>query len=143
MPSAKLTFEIEGVSYGLYFGMASVRVFEERAAKEYLLLVASGIEEPKQSDLDPMKTLASLVYSGLCNMADINDEQRPKFIEAYSLSELISIDLELCENINTVWAESQPVKDMLERLKDKTDQEEKKNQKATDGKKLKPTPPGS
>jgi len=143
MASAKLTFEVEGISHTLYFGMASVRLFEERAAIEYMLLVQSGIERPEMGDFDPIKSLANLLYSGLCNMADINDEQRPKFMDAYSLAESIWHNQELCENINRVWTESQPVKEMRDKLNSSTDHEEKKNPKRKSGKKLKPTQPVS
>lgn len=141
MASARLSFESEGKTYTLYFGMASVRVFQERAAKEYFLLIQSGIAEPTQEDLDPIKTLANVLYSGLCNWADINDEQRPPFIDAYQLAEALFTNKEICEQVNNVWGESQPVKEMLERLRDKTQpEEEKKNTKPKTGKKLKPMP---
>lgn len=137
MASAKITFEIDGKSYGLYFGMASTRIFQERSASEYLRLQASGIEKPEQKDFDPYKTFAFVIHSGLCNMADIMDEQRPAFIDSYSLSEQISRNSELCETINNVWSESQPVQEMMERLKSSLDTE-KKSRKS--GKKLKPSP---
>lgn len=136
MASAKITFEIEGKSYGLYFGMASTRIFQERSASEYIRLQESGIKEPKQEDFDPYKTFAFVIHSGLCNMADIMDEQRPAFIDSYSLSEQIARDSELCSTINTVWNESQPVVEMLDRLKSSLDTEKK----SKTGKKLKPLP---
>lgn len=140
MASAKISFEAEGKQYSLYFGMASVRIFQERSAKEYLLLVQSGIEDPTQEDLDQTKVFANVIYSGLCNMADINDEQRPLFAEAYELADSISNNIELCKRINDVWAESQPVKDMIDRLADSTQpKEEKKSTPRKTGKKLKPT----
>lgn len=127
MTSAKLSFEINGILYTLYFGIESTRIFQERAAKEVLLLIASGIEKPTESDLNQLKLLANLIYSGLCNMADINDEQRPSFIDAYSLAEMISVNTELIEKINNVWEQSQPVKEMLDRLKNQATDEEKKS----------------
>jgi hypothetical protein len=143
MASAKISFEIEGKSHTLYFGMASVRIFQERSAAEYLRLIASGIEEPTSADLDPTKTLAMLVHSGRCNQADIEDEQRPAFPDSYELAEQIAADDELCQRLNEVWGESQPVKNMLERLKSNApdgEPEKKSSSKPKTGKKLKPTP---
>lgn len=143
MASAKISFEIEGVSHTLYFGMSSVGIFQKRSATEYMLLVNSGIETPEKGDFDEIKSFANLIYSGLCNQADILDEQRPPFIEAYELTEAISIIPGLAERISEVWNESRPVKDMIDRLKDKTAKEEKKSTNPKIGKKLKPMPPVS
>lgn len=139
MASAKLNIEVGGKSYGLYFGMASTRIFQERSALEYKRLVDSGIKEPTQADFDPYKTFAFVIHSGLCNMADILDEQRPEFIDSYALSEDISRDAGLCETINRVWSESQPVVEMLEKLNSSLEAEKKSQVKPT-GKKSKPLP---
>ncbi len=136
MASAKLNFEVDGKAYAVYFGMASIRVFQERAAKEFALLVASGIEDPKREDFDNVKSFANLLYSGLCNMADINDEIRPKFIDVYELAERIEKMPELAKLINDTWTESQPVQEMLDRL---GTADEKKNTVLKTGKKSKHT----
>lgn len=140
MASARISFEIEGKKHTLYFGMSSVRIFQEKSAGEYIRLVNSGIEKPTQDDYDNNLVFAFLVHSGLCNMADINDEQRPLFIDSYSLSEEISRNEELTLKINEVWNESQPVIEMSERLKNKLNEGEKKSPKRTTGKKSKHLP---
>lgn len=116
MASARLKITVYDKEYNLYFGMSSTRIFQELSAKDYQLLVDSGIEKPTLDDIDHYKSFANLIHSGLCNMADINSEQRPLFIDSYSLAELISKDDELCLLINDVWSNSQPVKDMLDKL---------------------------
>lgn len=131
-------FELYGQSYRLYFGIPSTRIFEEKCAAEYLRLQASGIAEPKEKDYDPYLTFAFVVHSGLCNMADIMTEPKPDFIESYTLSQSIANNNDLSEKINNAWIESQPVKDMLERLAE-VNGEEKKSTKKAIGKKLKPT----
>lgn len=135
---AIVRFEVDGQSYGLYFGIPSTRIFEEKCAAEYLRLQASGIEEPGENDFDPYLTFAFVVHSGLCNMADIETMPRPQFIDSYTLSQNISNDEALAKRINDVWAESRPVKDMLERLAT-VNKDQKKSQQKTIGKKLKPT----
>lgn len=130
-------FQHGGIEYGLYFGIPSTRIFEERCAAEYLRLQGSGIEEPTQDDFDPYLTFAFIIHSGLCNMADIMTEQKPDFIQSYTLSQAIATDKELSERINKSWLESQPVKDMIERLN--VINGEKKSQVKATGKKSKPT----
>lgn len=132
-------FEVDGRAYGLYFGIPSTRIFEEKCAAEYLRLQASGIEEPTQEDFDPYLSFAFVVHSGLSNMADIETQPRPQFIDSYTISQLISKDDDLCQRINETWQESRPVKDMLERL-ESINNAQKKSKKGAIGKKLKPTP---
>ena len=132
-------FEVDGKAYGLYFGIPSTRIFEEKCAAEYLRLQASGIAEPDKSDFDPYLTFAFLIHSGLCNMADINTDQKPDFIDSYTISQTISKDESLSKKIHDVWHESQPVKDMLERLA-QINKEQKKSPRKAIGTKSKPTP---
>lgn len=128
MASARISFEIDGVTHSLYFGMVSVQIFQEKGLAESIRLQQSGIETPTQKDFDPYLLFSFVVHSGLCNMADINGEQRPLFVDSYSLSEIISKDEPLWNNINKVWEESQPVKDMLDRLKISAGNTEKKKE---------------
>lgn len=143
MASARITFDFKGILYTLYFGMASTRVFEEKAVADYEKLKDAGNEEPEGDDYDSTKGFANIVHSGLCNQADIDEVQRPKFSESYELAEGIAIENpDLVTEIFNCWNESRPVSDMLERMKNVLDQaqSEKKNMKRKIGTKSKRLP---
>lgn len=139
MASARVKITVDEKEYELYFGMVSASIFQQLLAKEYLRIQESGIEAPQQSDFDEYKQLAMVIHAGLCNMADIKDEQRPQFIDSYSLAEEISKDKDAASMVDSAWNESQPVVEMIERLKSAAAAEEKKSQIKSTGKKLKPT----
>ena len=116
MISAKYPFKINKNQYTVYFGMTSVGIFQQKSFQEVMRMTENGIEATGEN-VDKIKTFAYVVYSGLCNWADIQDEQRPKYSDVYMLCEDILRDnVEIQEGIWTTWQESQPVKEMLERL---------------------------
>lgn len=137
MGSAKVTFEIEGNEYSLYFGMVSIGIFEELSARRVKALVDSGIENPTQEDFGNLLSAAILIHAGLCNMSEIDFGTKPTFENSYRIAELIANDVELWRRINETWEESKPVKEMQDRLKNQLSTQEKKNTNRTTGTKSK------
>jgi len=138
MTNAKVKFKIDGVERSLYFGMVATQIFSEKAANTVTQKLNSN----------DVKTLAYLVYAGLCNQADLSDDAYPSFEQAYELTEKIidQLDSETQATIFKTWAESKPAKDMMAQLPkaiDEVNEEGKKKespkQKQLTGTKLKPS----
>ena len=108
MTNAKVKFKIDGIERSLYFGMVATQIFAEKAA--------NTVNQKLNSN--DIKTLAYLVYAGLCNQADLTDDSYPTFEQAYELTEKIidQLDAEQQTLIFKTWADSKPAKDMLEKL---------------------------
>lgn len=143
MPTAKHTFQIEGKEYTLYFGMASVGIFQQKSLEEVIRMNDSGVKATADN-VDKIKTFAYVIYSGLCNWADLQDQKRPAFGDCYILTEeILSSGVDIQNGIWEAWTDSKPVDEMLKRLNGKEKTAQKKSTSKAIGKKLKPTHMGS
>jgi hypothetical protein len=90
MTNPRIDIEIQGVTHSLYFGMSAIQIFSEKSIHELQLLSAQNPKTPLDKlQADPVKSFAYVVYGGLCNTADINEQQRPTFTECYEIAENI------------------------------------------------------
>lgn len=107
MSSARITIEVNGVKYPLYFGMVATEIISNKTATASL-----------DGAIDNFRSLAFTIYGGLCNEADIKEVSRPSFEEAYHLAEEISMlqDSEVASQIVSAWTESRPYDEMMKRL---------------------------
>lgn len=105
MSNARVTFEVEGVKHSLYFGMIATEIITDKS-----------VEMAKKGVKDNLKSLAYIVFGGLCNTAESREQEYPEFEDAYLLAESICRDLELCEKIQSAWTDSKPYVEMMDRL---------------------------
>lgn len=105
MNNARVTFEVEGVKHSLYFGMVATEIISDKS-----------YEMAKKGIKDGLKSLAYIIFGGLCNYAESKDQDHPEFEEAYLIAELICKDVELCDKIQSTWTESKPYEELMNRL---------------------------
>lgn len=119
MSVPRITFQIEGVTHSLYFGMAAIEVFSKKSVAELGVLAKENPKTPLDKLIaDPVKSFAYVVYAGLCNDADIKEVQRPSFEQAYEVADAIMYEAEqLQSDIFTCFKESRAHKALIERLK--------------------------
>ncbi|SMC45726.1 hypothetical protein [Pedobacter africanus] len=121
MSNPRITFEVEGVKYSLYFGMVATQIITEKSIK------AAASQEKSN-----VKSFAYILFGGLCNAAELVDEANPDFEQAYLLAEVIAGDDDLTSKIYSAWQESKPHKELMDRLnsnKKKAGKQPGKNQK--------------
>lgn len=139
----RISFELNGVSHTLHFGMLSAQIFAEKGVKE-VLIQQDGDENKDVKEASASKTLATIIHAGACNYAEIAEIKYPTFAESYDLMEQICLTgLDLQNDIFKCWNESRPTIDMLDRLKKPAtegEEIEKKSLKKRNGTRLKPTP---
>lgn len=112
MSSGLISFDINGVSHSLFFGMVATQIFAEKGVNEVGLLSERG-----EKKADDVKAFACIVYAGACNQADRQDRQRPSFSDCYDLTEQILMEGEdLQEQIFSCFRESRPTQNMYDRL---------------------------
>lgn len=119
--SNKIDFELEGVKHSLRFGMTSVRILEQKSIHHTNL--------HNGEELSNIDMFINVVYSGLCNHADVVEENRPSWSDAYDISEQLLLDADLQKKIFDVWEDSKPVKEMMQRLKSIGETKKKQSQK--------------
>lgn len=118
MGNGRISFEIEGTKHTLYFGMSAIEIFSrksvlevERLAKEYPKTPINDLKA------DSVKSFTYMIYAGLCNQADIKEQDRPSFEDAYELSENILYQgEELQANIFNCFNESRANQLLQEKL---------------------------
>ena len=115
-----VSVEVEGKKIDLHFGMVSTQIFAEKVDAEMARLAERGSD--KISDI---KFLAIIIYSGICNKADINETQYPDFADCYLLAENIASEqyVEQQKVIWNAWTTARPTQGLLERLGIKLDTE--------------------
>lgn len=118
MTNPRIDIEIQGVAHSLYFGMAAIQIFSEKSIHELQLLAEKNPKTPLDKLVaDPVKSFAYVVYGGLCNMADINEQRRPTFIECYEIAENILYENEAVQqSIFDCFNNSRAHKALKERL---------------------------
>lgn len=105
MSSARITIEVNGVKYPLYFGMVAVE-----------MIVKKSVEAAAKGEADDLKSFAQIVHAGMCNSADMNDIDRPSFSDSYIIAEEVASDEDQSKLISDAWINSKPHKDLIERL---------------------------
>lgn len=122
---AKVQLTTDSGNYTLYFGMTSVGIWQQKSAQEVTKLQTEdakklGVEVDELPDdhevvPDPMRSLAFLVFAGLCNAADLKEDGvRPSFEDAYLLSDTLNHDQQ-----NEIWkafSESRAGADLISKL---------------------------
>jgi len=127
MSNGRITFTVPSGDYTLHFGMKSAQIFAEKGYKEFLL-----VEERGDKGADDIKSFAYIIFSGLCNYADIAEKQHPSFETAYLVTEEILLDGgELQTKIFEVWKSSRPIEEMTKRLGVNIQTEEEKKSQQT------------
>lgn len=118
MSVPRITFDLQGVTHSLYFGMAAIEIFSQKSVAELSLLAKEHPEIPiDKLKADPVKSFAYVIYSGLCNQADIMELSRPTFEQAYYISEQIIDEGEkLQQDIFDCFNNSRAHKSLIERL---------------------------
>lgn len=125
MSNGRIKFTVESGEYTLHFGMKSAQIFAEKGLNEFLL-----VEERGEKKADDIKSFAYIIFSGLCNYADISEKQHPTFEEAYLLTEeILMAPPDVQTSIFDTWKEARPTKEMMDRLglSKSDDAEEKKS----------------
>lgn len=123
MSNARVTFEVEGVKHSLYFGMVATEI-----------ITGKSVKAAASKEKNDLKSFAYIVFGGLCNAADLKDEDRPEFEDAYLLTESIAGDDELSAKIYQSWSESKPYVELMTKLNGiKKKAEVKPNQKKPTG----------
>lgn len=105
MTNSIISFDVDGIGYSLYFGMVATEIISQKS-----------IQAAEGGEINDIKAFAYIVYGGLCNHDDLHDRQRSSFQEAYIIAESIASDDKLTMKIYSVWSDSKPNKDLLERL---------------------------
>lgn len=134
MSNARITFEVEGNVYSLYFGMVATQIISEKSVKT--------VKNSKVEKVDNIKAFAYIIYGGLCNDADSRDIERPEFTEAYQIADSIVGNDELTTRIYSTWENSKPYTELLAKLGIDKKKEEIKPIKKT-GTQSKPLPSGN
>lgn len=92
MSNSRINITTSRGVFTLYFGMTAIQIFANKGVEELTRLRA---ENPKLSDkdlgilADRIKSVAYLVFAGMCNYADLNDVPRPVFAECYEIADEI------------------------------------------------------
>lgn len=135
---AKVTFEIEGVSHSLYFGMLAIELWTTLVAEEAVKLKSS----PNTSDSAfNIKGFAMCVYAGLCNNAEMNRQNHPDFEDAYILADGILAERNgLDLKIWNTFINSRAGKPVMDKLAPEKKSEEVENISQSTGTKSEPTP---
>lgn len=122
MSNGRIKFLIPSGEYTLHFGMKSAQIFAEKGLSEFLLIEARG-----EKKADDIKSFAYIIFSGLCNYADIAEKQHPSFEEAYLITEeILMAPAEVQTSIFDTWKDARPTKEMMERLGLSSESEEEK-----------------
>jgi len=119
--SNKIDFEIDGVKHSLRFGMTAVEITQNKAYQHTQL--------HNNEQLSTWDMFVVIIYSGLCNNADVEEINRPKWKDAFDIAESLADETETTMLIWECWENSKPVKAMMERLRTATTSLEKGSKK--------------
>jgi hypothetical protein len=121
MGNGNISFEIEGVTHSLFFGMVATE-----------MITGFSVNAARAGTVDDLQAFAYIIYGGLCNKADSRLEQRPEFENVYMIADAIYSDKELASRIYSEWENSKPCIEMRKKLgldTDKKKAEEKPKRK--------------
>lgn len=118
MSVPRITFDLQGVTHSLYFGMAAIEIFSQKSVAELGVLAKENPKTPiKELKADSVKAFAYIIYAGLCNEADIKEAVRPSFEDAYYLADdIVNEGYKLQQDIFDCFNESRAHKSLIERL---------------------------
>lgn len=105
MGNGNISFEIEGVTHSLFFGMVATEI-----------ITNMSVEAAKVGEVDNVKAFAYIIYGGLCNKADSQLRQRPEFEIAYMIADNICSDDDLSAKVYSAWQDSKPCIELMKKL---------------------------
>lgn len=115
-----ISVNVAGRDVTLLFGMTAIRIWQERTTNDLLAVN----NDPKK--VDQVKTFASCIFAGMCNMSDYKELPHPEYSECYEIAESILFE---DENIQTkIWdcfTGSRAYERMIKKLNDLTGKQKK------------------